>query len=87
MKPEFDWMSERRVLVRWLINYIRVCFCSHEWELIFNSEINGLTYYGSPNREVWHQKVYRCKKCGTEKRNEAFKNHYREIIEWDYLMK
>ncbi len=39
--------------MRKLINYIRSCFCKHEFELIFNAE--GITLY---------RKVYRCRKCG-----------------------
>ena len=33
--------------MRWLIQYIRSCFCTHDWELIFDSYIsvdNGETY-------------------------------------------
>lgn len=25
--------------MRWLINYLRSCFCKHEWELIFDGEV------------------------------------------------
>lgn len=25
--------------MRWLINYIRSCFCKHEWELIFYTAV------------------------------------------------
>lgn len=39
--------------MRWIINYIRSCFCRHEWELILDAE----GWYS-------HYKVYRCKKCG-----------------------
>lgn len=47
--------------MRWLINYIRSCFCKHDWELIFNGAVqdDGSFYYC---------KVYRCKKCGYSKK-------------------
>lgn len=49
--------------MKWLINYIRSCFCKHDWELIKvinrydefsirQNMVSGCTY------------VYRCKKCG-----------------------
>lgn len=48
--------------MRWLINYIRSWFCKHDWELIFNSEVH------SDVGEVYHCKVYRCRKCGYSRR-------------------
>lgn len=48
--------------MRWLINYIRSCFCQHDWELIFDSWVH--TDYGSK----WEEKTYRCKKCGMQKK-------------------
>ena len=53
--------------MRWLINYIRSCFCKHDWELIFNSTITDQNT-GQPYNQI---KVYRCKKCGYEKRYKA----------------
>lgn len=47
--------------MRWLINYIRSCFCEHEWELIFNTFVHGAM-------NNYDCKVYRCKKCGYSKR-------------------
>ena len=47
--------------MRWLINYIRSCFCKHDWELIFQGEV----------KEDWCRytnKIYRCKKCGYSKK-------------------
>ena len=45
--------------MRWLIDYIRSCFCKHDWELIFHGEVrDGGAYY-------W---IYRCKKCGYSKK-------------------
>ena len=46
--------------MRWLINYIRSCFCKHDWELLDVAEIWG-DYGKYPKRRQW---VYRCKKCG-----------------------
>ena len=43
--------------MRTLINYIRSCFCRHEWELIFNVDvIDDVGTYSC--------KTYRCTKCG-----------------------
>lgn len=52
--------------MRWLIWYIRSCFCKHEWEPIFESRIMD-------TRDVVHNcvKVFRCKKCGYSKRYKA----------------
>lgn len=47
--------------MRWLINYIRSCFCKHDWELIFRGEVRD--DWGSH----YHNKIYRCKKCGYSK--------------------
>lgn len=41
-----------------LVNYIRSCFCKHEWELIFDSYVRG--DFGTR----WREKTYRCQKCG-----------------------
>lgn len=49
--------------MRWVINYIRSCFCEHEWELIHHSFVNGGEWGDS-----YHSKVYRCKKCGHSKK-------------------
>lgn len=40
--------------MRWLINYIRSCFCKHEFEKVWENKNNSLYYWG----------VFRCKKCG-----------------------
>lgn len=55
--------------MRWLINYIRSCFCKHEWEEIFetatwSSDIEGHKY----DYPLYYTKIYRCKKCGMEKK-------------------
>ena len=52
--------------MRTLINYIRSCFCKHEWELIFNAKVE--TDYGS----TFGVKTYRCTKCGYHKK---YKSH------------
>ena len=43
--------------MRMLINYIRSCFCRHEWELIFNFDIID-------DVGTYSCKTYRCTKCG-----------------------
>lgn len=53
------------VRMRWLINYIRSCFCKHEWELIFDTKVFGDTDKVIP---ICYEKVYRCKKCGMSKK-------------------
>lgn len=41
--------------MRWIINYIRSCFCKHEMELLWEyNKPNSCNYYA----------VFRCKKCG-----------------------
>ena len=55
--------------MRRLIEYIRSCFCKHDWELVFDCK------YIENGEELPYQavKTYRCKKCGYEKRYEARK--------------
>lgn len=51
--------------MRRLIWYIRSCFCKHDWEQIFDSDI----YWSGKSIKPYRcEKVYRCKKCGCEKR-------------------
>lgn len=55
--------------MRWLINYIRSCFCKHDWELllvetVYETEINKL-----PIGKQW---IYRCKKCGYVKKYKSY---------------
>lgn len=55
--------------MRWLINYIRSCFCKHEWELIFDTTLQGFYLDGTPYEyPVGRIKTYRCKKCGMERK-------------------
>lgn len=48
--------------MRWLINYIRSCFCKHEWECL-QKEVKVWDKFNDkyPSHYEW---VYRCKKCG-----------------------
>lgn len=52
--------------MRFIVNYIKSCFCEHEWELIFNVEVKG-----GYCDEIWHTKTYRCKKCGYAKKYDS----------------
>lgn len=52
--------------MRTLIEYIRSCFCKHDWELLFNTDI-----VNENNKLTNSIKVYRCKKCGISKRYKA----------------
>lgn len=46
----------------WLINYIRSCFCKHEWELL---EKTNVYLEGNDTKLKDYSKwTYRCKKCG-----------------------
>lgn len=49
--------------MRWLINYIRSCFCKHDWELLSEKTVwdgdNPRAKY--PMGTKW---TYRCKNCG-----------------------
>lgn len=49
--------------MRTLINYIRSCFCKHEWELLQRCDVyeDALVDCNMPVYRKW---VYRCKKCG-----------------------
>jgi hypothetical protein len=51
--------------MRLIINYIRSCFCKHDWEMIMNT-----AYYSNQDAKIplCYKKVYRCKKCGYSKR-------------------
>ena len=53
--------------MRTIINYIRSCFCKHEWEMIFNTKVNNID--DGTNYTV---KTYRCTKCGYSKK---YKSH------------
>ena len=50
--------------MRWLINYIRSCFCEHEWETL----LDGCKVWGScKTYPDYHKWVYCCKKCKLKK--------------------
>lgn len=51
--------------MRFVINYIRSCFCKHNWELIFDGRIDT-------DRGSYGCKTYRCKHCGYSRR---YKSH------------
>lgn len=53
--------------MRFIVNYIRSLFCSHDWELIFDSVVSV-----GNDVEVYRCKTYRCKKCGYSRR---YKSH------------
>lgn len=55
--------------MRWLINYIRSCFCKHDFELIFK----GSTTVTKPGKvtKKYNIRKYRCKKCGYEMKHDS----------------
>jgi hypothetical protein len=56
--------------MRRLVDYIRGCFCRHDWELIFHGRTNEMR-----DGEVvsfYHTKIYRCKKCGCSKKYRSY---------------
>ena len=48
----------------WLINYIRSCFCRHDWQMI-----KDIHYHLSPELNVpcGGKRVYVCRKCMRQK--------------------
>lgn len=46
--------------MRWLINYIRSCFCKHDFELLSKCGV----FYGGDDLPCEHKWIYRCRKCG-----------------------
>lgn len=52
--------------MRRLINYLRSCFCKHDWEMIFD-----ITTTNNSGDAINKIKIYRCKKCGMEKKYTA----------------
>lgn len=47
--------------MKWLINYIRSCFCKHEWECLIKDRPIYANGYNNPVKYIW---IYRCNKCG-----------------------
>lgn len=45
--------------MRWLINYIRSCFCKHDWEMLKEVHL-----YDESGGIVHAYQFYRCNKCG-----------------------
>lgn len=50
----------------WLIDKIRSWFCIHEWELLWDNDVEE-TYYGR-TLCTYHNWIYVCKKCGRRKK-------------------
>ena len=55
-------LLKRNLIMRWLINYIRSCFCKHDWEKL--SEIRDFNIDISIEVPISYTFIYRCKKCG-----------------------
>lgn len=53
--------------MRWLINYIRQCFCKHDWECLERAKV--CDDIGDLIGEKW---MWRCKKCGYFKANKDY---------------
>lgn len=47
--------------MRWLINYLRSCFCKHYWELLTEKDVYQYSSSTRPFKTIY---VYRCDKCG-----------------------
>lgn len=47
--------------MRVLINYIRSCFCKHDWKLLKETNMYTSETDSMPCGTKW---TYRCKKCG-----------------------
>lgn len=58
-------LKNKRDTMRLIINYIRSCFCKHDWELLCESN-----YYDKENSSLslYTIKTFRCKKCGYAKK-------------------
>lgn len=44
-----------------MVNYIRSCFCKHDFELLSHEVAELAQYYWLTKKNRW---VYMCKKCG-----------------------
>lgn len=51
----------------WLINYLRSCFCKHNWEMIFD-----ITVRDKENTIRGYKKIYRCTQCGYSKKYKTY---------------
>lgn len=56
--------------MRELIDYIRSCFCKHEWEMIFDTEVHD--HFTKTIYNTFNVKIYRCKKCGYSKKYKSY---------------
>lgn len=54
--------------MRFLINYIRSCFCQHDWEMIFDIKDFEVRDIIIGTQDIYDIKTYRCKKCGYSKK-------------------
>ena len=57
--------------MRTLINYIRSCFCKHDWEEMSCSQIYS-SDLGNREYPIGHKWTYRCRKCGCFKTYKDF---------------
>lgn len=48
--------------MRWLVNYIRSCFCKHEWVLL-----NETRVHNNAGMIIGTRWTHRCKNCGYTK--------------------
>ena len=55
--------------MRTLINYLRSCFCKHDWEEMSHVKMYDCDPRDMPIGDKW---TYRCKKCGCFK---TYKNY------------
>ena len=46
-----------------IIDYIRSCFCKHDWELVRDAIVYDNTFEVSHGLPKGHKYVYICKKC------------------------
>jgi hypothetical protein len=51
--------------MRWLINYLRQCFCKHEFT---RDQISVFNAYSNSNRPDYYEVHFECKKCGYHKK-------------------
>lgn len=50
-----------------LIQYLRSCFCRHEWELLLDRDLTTYSLMKEGDVVIGHKWVYFCKKCGHHK--------------------
>lgn len=47
--------------MRAIVNYIRQCFCKHEWQFLKEVSVFPDAFSDMPYKS---RQIYRCKKCG-----------------------